>query len=241
MAVKKLEYKGNIFLINYDIINNTQEKTILFLHGWGSNKEIMKQAFSRKLKDFKHIYIDMPGFGRSLNDNILTTNDYKNIVNLFLETLNINKENISILGHSFGGKVATLLEPKNLILCSSAGILEPKPLFVKLKIMFSKILNLLGISKLSKYLRSKDVDKMSQNMYETFKNVVDEDFTDIFKKYNKNCLIFWGDQDKATTIESGKIINNLIKKSYFVSYQGNHFFFINNSDRICAIIEEKLD
>lgn len=241
MAVKKLEYNNNIFLINYDILNNNQERVILFLHGWGSNKEIMKQAFSNKLKSFKHIYIDMPGFGRSLNDNILTTNDYKNIINLFLEILNINKTDISILGHSFGGKVATLLEPKNLILCSSAGILEPKPFFIRLKIILSKIFKFFGIGQLTKYFRSKDVDKMSQNMYETFKNVVDEDFTNIFKNVKSNCLIFWGEQDSATSINSGKIINNLIKTSYFVAYQGNHFFFIDNSDKICAIMEQKLE
>lgn len=51
-------------------------------------------------------------------------------------------------------------------------------------------MNGLGLSSLTKVFRSKDVDKMSENMYATFKNVVDEDFTDYFKNYKKNGMIF---------------------------------------------------
>ena len=38
----------------------------------GSNKEIMKQAFGKTLPHYKHIYLDMPGFGKSNNEMILT-------------------------------------------------------------------------------------------------------------------------------------------------------------------------
>ena len=88
----------------------------------------MKQAFSSHLKEFKHIYIDMPGFGKSLNNYNLTTKDYANIIQIFLTQIlnNISINAITIAGHSFGGKVATYLNPKNLILCSTAGILEIK-------------------------------------------------------------------------------------------------------------------
>ncbi len=143
----------------------------------------MKQAFSTFLKDYKHIYLDMPGFGKSSNDYTLTTKDYSKIVKNFLEVLNIDL--IAIVGHSFGGKVATLLNPENLILLSSAGILEKKPFLVKVKIAFAKLLNKLGLKNITKAFRSKDVDKMSENMYATFKNVVDEDFSNDFKSYKK--------------------------------------------------------
>ena len=240
MAIKKIEYNNNNFLINYEIVNNDKENIIIFLHGWGSNKEIMKQAFSKKLRDFKHIYIDMPGFGRSLNDVVLTTQDYANIMEMFNQSLNIKSSQTTILGHSFGGKVATLLNPKNLVLCSSAGIIEPKPLSVKLKIMMAKIFNIFGLGKLTKMFRSADVDKMSQNMYETFKNVVDEDFQEQFKSFENNTLIFWGDQDYSTSLESGQTINKLIANSFFKSYDGDHYFFIKNSDDICDIIKNNI-
>ena len=236
MAVKIIEYNKKNFSINYDIVNNNKKEIIVFLHGWGSNKEVMKQVFSKKLKDLKHIYIDMPGFGKSENSYILNTIDYANIMKNFLENIDINPNNVIIAGHSFGGKVATTLMPKLLILLSSAGILEEKSAKTLLTIRMAKIFNRFGLGKVTKMLRSTDVDKMSQNMYETFKNVVDEDFSEYFKGYYKDALIFWGDNDTATTLDSGKTINSLIKKSKFKSYDGDHYFFIKNSDDICDII-----
>ncbi len=132
MASKSIEVLDRKFDISYEIVNPNQKKDIVILHGWGSNKEIMKQAFGRYLSEFRHIYIDMPGFGKSSNNYVLTTKDYSLIIKKFIETLNTNV--VAIAGHSFGGKVATLINPENLILLSTAGILEEKSKKVKTKI-----------------------------------------------------------------------------------------------------------
>lgn len=235
MAVKHLVIEGKSFELSYELINPTKTKDILFLHGWGSNKDVMKTAFSSYLKDFRHIYLDMPGFGKSQNIYILTTNDYSKIVKEFLTS--INSDCIAVAGHSFGGKVATLLNPQNLILLSSAGILEEKPFDVKLKIFFAKVLNFLGLKNITKRFRSKDVDKMSENMYATFKNVVNEDFSSHFSDFSNKAFIFWGKDDKATSLESGQKIANLIKKSTFEAFEGDHYFFIKKAKNICERIE----
>jgi len=233
MAVKNVNYNNKNFEINYEILNPQQsEKTIVFLHGWGSNKEVMKSGFGATLKDFRHIYIDMPGFGKSPNEIVLTTKDYSEIMKLFLESLGIIDNNITIAGHSFGGKVATLLAPKNLVLLSTAGIIEEKSTKVKTKIKLTKIANKLGLSIFSKLFRSKDVVSMSECMYGTFKNVVDEDFSDEFKKYDGDALILWGINDKATSLQSGKIIHSLIKNSTFYPFEGDHYFFLKHSKEI---------
>lgn len=238
MAIKNINYKNRDFELHYEIINPSQtEKTILFLHGWGSNKEVMKSGFSAILKDFRHIYIDMPGFGKSPNEIVLTTKDYGEIMRLFLESLGISDNNITIAGHSFGGKVATLLAPKNLILLSSAGIIEEKSTKVKTKIKLTKIANKLGLSVFSKLFRSKDVVSMSECMYGTFKNVVDEDFRGEFKKYDGDALILWGINDKATSLQSGKIIHSLIKNSKFYAFEGDHYFFLKHSKEIESKIQ----
>ncbi|MFX4267648.1 alpha/beta fold hydrolase [Aliarcobacter butzleri] len=235
MAIKNIIIDNKIFDISYEIINPSATKDIIFLHGWGSNKDIMKSAFSRYLKDFRHIYIDLPGFGKSPNEYVLTTNDYVNITSEFLKLLHSSKEFIA--GHSYGGKVATLLNPQNLILLSSAGILEEKPFDVKLKIFFAKLLNFLGLKNITKRFRSKDVDKMSENMYATFKNVVNEDFSSYFSDFSNKAYIFWGKDDKATSLESGQKIANLIKKSTFEAFEGDHYFFIKKAKNICERIE----
>ena len=235
MASKSFTVDNKAFDISYEIINATCKKDIIFLHGWGSNKDIMKNVFSPFLKDFRHIYIDLPGFGKSPNEYELKTEDYVKITEEFLLLLNSTKD--VIVGHSYGGKVATLLSPKNLVLLSSAGILEQKPLKIKAKIMIVKFFNTLGLGNITKMLRSTDVKEMNEGMYATFKNVVNEDFSSKFQNYKNNALIFWGEKDTATSLESGKKIAALINTSTFISYDGDHYFFVKNAKDIAERIE----
>jgi pimeloyl-ACP methyl ester carboxylesterase len=236
MASRLCKYKNLEFEISYEILNPKATKNIIFLHGWGSNKEIMKQAFGRYLKDFRHIYIDMPGFGKSFNDKFLTTQDYANIIKIFLDELNYKIDIVA--GHSFGGKVATLLNPKCLVLLSSAGILIPKPLLIKIKIALFKALKFLHLKKIRDLFISDDAKGMNQGMYETFKYVVNEEFEENFKKVTSKALLFWGKNDTATPLWSGKKINSLIKNSSFFSFEGDHYFFLKHSKAISEEIEK---
>ncbi len=228
MAIREIKIENKKFEIAYDIVNPSYEKNIIFLHGWGSNKEIMK-CFKDAFPNFRHIYIDMPGFGKSSNNYILTTEDYSKITDKFLNELNIGKD--IIIGHSFGGKVATLLKPKLLVLLASAGIIMPKPLSVKLKIKTYKLLKSLGLGKFRKYFVSQDAKEMKENMYETFKNVVDENFSEIFKNYNGKVLIFGGREDTAVPSEAVKKQSELFD-SKNIMLNGGHYFFFNDKDAI---------
>ncbi len=238
MASKSLVVDDKSFEISYELINPTAQKDIVFLHGWGSNKDIMKKVFSNYLPEFRHIYIDMPGFGKSSNDYILRTDDYVKIIDCFLNTIYSSKD--IIVGHSYGGKVATLLNPSTLVLLSSAGILEEKPFDVKIKIIFAKIFNKIGLRNITKRFRSADVNQMSENMYATFKNVVNEDFSNHFQNFQNNALIFWGEKDSATSLSSGKKISSLIKNSTFKSYDGDHYFFAHYAKDISENIKNAI-
>ena len=235
MALKTITVENKKFNISYEILNPRQKKDLIILHGWGSNKEIMSSVFRNHLPSFRHIYVDLPGFGKSSNDFVLQTDDYVKILKTFLKELNASDENI--MGHSYGGKVALKSNPKNLILLSSAGILEEKPFFVKVKIFFTKLFKNLGLGFLSKLFRSKDVDKMSENMYKTFKNVVNEDYSKLFEEFENKAYVFWGDEDTATSLNAGKKIASLIKNSEFKSYKGNHYFFTENAKDISERLE----
>ncbi len=85
MAQKTVEESGKRFEITYEVINPTCERQILFLHGWGSNKEVMKAAFADKFRDFALIFVDMPGFGKSPTEHVLKTADYARIMRNFLD------------------------------------------------------------------------------------------------------------------------------------------------------------
>ncbi|HIP26861.1 MAG TPA: alpha/beta hydrolase [Flavobacteriaceae bacterium] len=239
MAVKEINYKNQTFKLSYEIMNPSAKEAILVLHGWGSNKEIMKQAFSKELKSYKHIYLDMPGFGGSTNEMVLTTEDYAKIVLLFLESLKV--EPIVAMGHSFGGKVATLLNTEYLVLLSSAGIVTEKPWSIKIKIATFKMLKPLGFKRIRELFVAPDAQGMSHEMYETFKNVVDEDFEDEFSKSKSRALCFWGIDDTATPLYTGEKIAGLIENSEFYPLDGDHFFFLKHANFIAQEIEKTLN
>ncbi len=236
MARKSVFYKGHTFDISYEILNPKEKIDMIVLHGWGSNKELMKQAFGKYMQGFRHIYIDMPGFGNSTAPIALHSSDYANIIELLLREINGNRD--IIVGHSFGGKVALLLEPQLLVLLSSAGIAMPKPLKVRLKIALYKVLKLFGLTKFRDFFVASDAKKLSKQMYETFKNVVNEDMSEEFADFDKKALICWGNKDTATPLEAGEKIASLIKDSKFIEYEGDHYFFLNHTKNIAKQIEE---
>ena len=236
MALKEIAFQNHLFSLSYELTNTEAEKSILFLHGWGSSKEAMKNAFGHQFRAYKHIYVDLPGFGNSSLDMVLDTHDYARIISFFLKQLGC--EPTMVFGHSFGGKVATLLNPLNLVLLSSAGIVVPKSWKIKTKIRLYKALKPLFPHHFYKYFAAKDVEGMSQSMYEIFKKVVDEDFSDIFAKREKETYIFWGKDDVATPLKSGKTIHTLIKNSHFFALEGGHFFFLKQGKKIATLLEE---
>lgn len=237
MAVKSIQHNQHTFDISYEIVNPDAKVDLIVLHGWGSNKELMKQSFGKSMDSFRHIYIDLPGFGKSTCPMALTTADVARIVELLMIHMNASKD--IVMGHSFGGKVALLLEPKVLVLLSSAGIYVSKALKVRAKILLFKALKNLGFTKLRELFVADDAKKLSEHMYQTFKNVVDEDYSDEFSKYEGKALVCWGEEDTATPLSSGEKIASLIQDSELCVYGGDHYFFMKHSQDIAKKIEKK--
>lgn len=230
MAKKEIVFQNNTYALSYELLNLDQPQTILFLHGWGSNKEIMKQAFGKCFPTYQHLYLDLPGFGHSPLDRIIITQEYADIVGIFLKALHVKP--LMIVGHSYGGKVATLLEPEVLVLLSSAGIVAPKSLKVRLKIALFKLLKPLAPRSFYRFFATKDVDGMSDVMYEIIKRVVNEDLTQHFLTCKAKAFLFWGKDDTATPLKSGETMHALIKGSQFFPMEGDHFFFLKQARQI---------
>ncbi len=235
MAIKSIQFNQHTFDISYEIVNPNAKVDLIVLHGWGSNKTLMKQTFSPYMDTFRHIYIDLPGFGNSTCNTALTTADVAKIVALLIIHVNASKD--IVLGHSFGGKVALLLEPKVLVLVASAGIYTPKSLKVQAKIAAFKVLKPFGFSKLRSLFVADDAKELSEYMYQTFKNVINEDFSNKFSRFDEKALLFWGKDDTATPLESAKKIQQLISNSQLEVYEGDHYFFMKNAQDISTKIQ----
>jgi len=236
MAVKTIQHEHHTFTISYEIVNPDAHYDIVFFHGWGSNKELMKQAFGAHLDTFRHIYVDLPGFGNSTCNMALTTDDYATIMERFFAQVNASRE--IIVGHSFGGKVALLMNPTYLVLLSSAGIYVRKPLLVWLKIGLFKALKFLGLSRLRSLFVADDAKQLSEPMYQTFKNVVNEDFSDKFAAFGGKALVCWGDKDTATPLFAGEKIHALIPNSELIVHDGDHYFFLSHAEAVAREIEQ---
>lgn len=236
MAKKEIVFQGNTYALSYEILHLHQPKTILFLHGWGSNKEIMKQAFGNTFTAYQHLYLDLPGFGSSPLHSVIDTAMYAKIVEAFLEALHVKP--FMVFGHSFGGKVATLLEPNVLVLLSSAGIVAPKSLKVRTKIALFKLFKPFFPQQFYRFFATKDVEGMSQTMYEILKRVVNEDFSSKFFTCKAQTFIFWGKDDSATPLNSGEKIHALIPNSHFNVFEGDHFFFVKKGKTIEKLLME---
>ena len=78
-------------------------------------------------------------------------------------------------------------------------------------------------------------------MYETLKNVVDEDFSSKFADFGGKAFIFWGEEDKATPLKSGERVSRLIKNSEFHALKGDHFFFLLHARYIDGVVNAGLN
>jgi len=233
LALRKIKWRGEEFPISYKIVNPDKSPSLLFLHGWGAKKELM-ELFAPHFPHFRQLYIDLPGFGGSQPLPIpLKTADYKEIVAQFLEEINFHPD--GVIAHSFGGKVGLLLSPPVLILLASAGIPVEKPLSVKAKIALFKLLKKLGIGeKLRHLFVSADAKGASETLYQTFKNVVDEDFSSHFSQFKGEVLLFGGDRDTAVPPEAVRRQGELLGVTPNI-LPGDHFFFLNPENRVAIV------
>ena len=228
--------------IDISYIDNGVEsdQCILVIHGWGNNKESML-PLSNSFDNSKVVTIDLPGFGSSkLNDN-LTVYDYAATINKFV--LNKKYKNITIIGHSFGGKVAMVYASKynvnKLVVMGSpykkTNISVLKKVFysmakkVKIKCVKDIYIKLFG---------SDDYKKSDPKLREVLKSTVSTDISEDIKKIKCPTLLIWGELDDAVNISDAYEISNMIDDSAVIKIEGaSHYAYLEQTQYIYNIIK----
>lgn len=225
---------------------------VLFLHGWGCNSSTFC-AFQSRLKEFNTIAVDLYGFGNTplpidAKDG-LSVEYYADKIADFIK--NQNLKNLSVIGHSFGGRIAIVLCAKypqlvsKLVLISSAG-LNRFSLKKWLKIKSYKLLKLFAKNnkKLSKKLSQKgsaDYKACNDALRPTFLRVINQPLQDFASKIACDTLLIWGNKDKDTPLWMAKRFNKIIKKSGLVIIKNTgHFCFLENSNLVLAVLKSFL-
>ena len=180
----------------------------------------------------------MWGFGQSEQPKeVWSTKDYAEAVLDFIDKLKI--KSLHVVGHSFGGKIASYLcakypkRFKSLTLVDSAGVLQKPSILQKLREKKYKKLKILvqkgkKSEKLLQKFGSDDYKDASVTMRKILVTVIKEDFSPVFKDIKIPTLIIWGSRDKTTPLKMGKRIKQLIINSNFVILNGGHFCHIDS-------------
>ncbi|MBM3206006.1 MAG: alpha/beta hydrolase [Candidatus Staskawiczbacteria bacterium] len=231
MTEKEIIIKG--LKTNYKVFDGSRvggqiSESMLILHGWGSNSDRWQQVSDELFSKFTVVVPDIPGFGKSDVPKEAWCLD--NYVEWLLEFTNNVPElssEFSLLGHSFGGALASKYsikyaqKVKKLFLVSAA--IVRKNAGVK-KILYKiaktvKIFSFLPLySQFRKavykfIIRKSDYTYQNGIMKETYLKIILEDLSYKIGFIKVPVVIIWGDKDTSTPYDQATFINKRIFNS----------------------------
>ena len=230
---------GEIVYLENDV---KSDATLVFLHGFGGNKDTWNRVVAQWDDKYHVIVIDLPGHGESVLNKTLgyTTTDQAQKLDTFLKAKKL--KNFSLVGHSMGGAIALrYLEyhennVKTLILIGAMGMVQTKSDGVKLVEQSDKnplydvctkerLETLLDYSLykppyiqhlIKGALLSQKCARrdLEKVMYEDLYK--DVDLSDVAKMIQIPTLILWGDKDRMMHIDNATLFHDTIQGSQLV-------------------------
>lgn len=219
--------------LNYERYGNINGTTIVFLHGWSQNIDMMKPLGDKFTNDFDIIIFDLPGFGKSSKPSkFWSCYDYTELIHKALEELNVN--NPIIVGHSFGGKIALIYaskyDVKKLVCLASPFCREIKKVTMKARMLklMKKVPVINRFEEFAKrHMGSRDYRNASGVMRDILVGHVNLDITEEVKKIKCPTLLIWGTNDDEVSIERGYQLEKLIHNAGIVVYDGcTHYAYL---------------
>lgn len=233
--------------INYIRYGKKGEETLVLLHGWGQNIEMMRPIGENFVKTKDVIIIDLPGYGGSSEPSFAySVEEYADRIHMLLEQLNVIDP--ILMGHSFGGKVslfyASKYRVKKLVLFASPYCPEKEKVSFKVKVLKTlkkvPLLNKLE-GTVKKHMGSVDYRKATPIMREILVKAVNLDMTEQVKKIKAPTLLIWGDQDTAVPIKRAYELEKLILDAGVVVYEGGtHYAYLEFLLPICQVLKKFL-
>lgn len=233
---------------------------LVLLHGWGGEWRSWFPIIERFKKTHRLLVPDLPGFGASSLPHALELEDYTTEVLHWLHAQKLSQ--VVLVGHSFGGAIATLIavkEPKlvkQLILVDASGI-RPKsgarkramaaiastgrkvlelPVLSRAFPMLRKALYSLGPLKGSDYAILSD-----KEWRQTFRNIVSRDISNDLVRVSCPTLLVWGSEDKDAPLWQGERMHELISHSNLLVFMdAGHFPYLDQTDRFEEAVREFL-
>lgn len=228
--------------INYLDYGNKKGDSLVLLHGWGQNIEMMQMLGEPFKKDYRIIIVDFPGFGLSQEPKeVMNVSDYTTLIEKLLKELKV--KNPILIGHSFGGRVsvkyASRNDVKKVILLSPALRGHDKK-GVKTKVLKS-LKKVPGLNKLEgwakNHIGSRDYKAASPVMKQVLVETVNEDLSEDAKKIKAPVILIYGDMDSEVPMEDTKEYEKLIPDCGLILYEGcTHYAYLERLQQTINII-----
>lgn len=211
---------------------------MVLLHGWGQNIEMM--AFIQEYFQEKYmvVNIDLPGFGDSEEPTeAWGIYEYTNIVKALVDELHITKP--ILVAHSFGARIALrysyLYPVEKMILTGAAGIKKRHGISYYARVYTYKLLKKI---RPPKRMGSDDFQMASPIMKGVLVRSVEEDLRPFLKYITCETLLVWGEEDEATPLWMGKIMEQEMRNATLVVLEeDDHFAYFHQQQRFLRIME----
>lgn len=233
------------------------QKTLIILPGWGGNKETWKKFVDMARKEYNVEVIELPCFGdEPCPSEVWGVEDYSKFVESKVKGYG---SEVVLLGHSFGGQVATYFTANNLevvdkLIFSAPAVFRPKRKVTRLlfnlvakigkvffKIPYIEKFSVFARKCLYKLAKSPDYAKTSGIKTEIFKKIIRQDLTEIIPNIKTKTLIVWGTLDKYLPVSDGKKLAKLLPNSKLeIIKRGKHGLHIQQPENLLKIIKDFL-
>jgi len=244
--------------INIQQYGEQGKPKLLFLHGWGANLKSFNYLYKYFSQNYYITGFDFPGFGDSDEPKEpWGVPEYAAFTKKLIDMFELG--DAVMLAHSFGGRVLiylagnNLISPPKMVFMDAAGIRPKRGLDYYLRVYtykaIKKIASLALVDKLFKEemeaIKSKfgsdDYKNSSGIIRQIFVKTVNLDLTGYLSKIQTNTLLIWGENDDATPLSDGRLMEKLIPNSGLVVLKNaGHFSFLDKPFETNAIIESFL-
>lgn len=218
---------------------------LLLLHGWGASLDTFR-PMAEDLGRFHAVTsFDFPGHGESdLPPRTWAVDDFVGLTLDLMAELGIEKA--SVLGHSFGGRVAIKLAAAHpdkldrLVLVDSAGVPPAQTARRRAKRFASRFANSVGrLGRPGRAVRHKIVARIASPDYkaagplrDTFLAIVREDLQPFMPLIKAPTFLIWGDQDDDTPPADAHTMEKLIPGArLLVIKNAGHFSYVDQYGR----------